>query len=64
MSALTTCPTCSYAHEGDSCTNPACFANPSVTDAQKQRWTEERERREADEAERERIRQIRRRMAS
>lgn len=58
---LKTCPTCTYAYEGDSCTNPACFANPSVTDEQKRAWTERNERLAAEEAERERIRQIRRR---
>lgn len=59
---LTTCPTCTYAHEGDHCTNPACFANPSVSDEQKRNWIELNERLAAEEAERERIRQIRRRM--
>lgn len=60
---LTTCSTCHYAHEGPSCPNPACFANPSVSEVQKARWTERNERLAAEEAERERIRSIRRRFA-
>jgi hypothetical protein len=64
MNALRTCPSCHYAHEGEHCPNPACFANPSVSETQKARWTAEREKREAEEAERQRIRDIRRRMAA
>jgi hypothetical protein len=58
---IKTCPTCHYAHDSEHCPNPACFANPSVTDAQKARWTERNERLAAEEAERQRIAAIRRR---
>lgn len=58
---MVVCPTCTYSHEGAACSNPGCEANPSVTPAQKQLWREERERRAAEEAERERILAIRRR---
>jgi hypothetical protein len=59
---LTTCPTCNYAHDGGHCPNPACFGNPSVTEEQKARWRERDERLRAEEAERQRIAAIRRRM--
>ena len=58
---IKTCPTCHYAHVGDHCPNPACFANPSVSDEQKARWTERNERLAAEEADRRRIADIRRR---
>lgn len=61
---LTSCPVCTYAHAGLHCPNPACEANPSVTEAQKARWRAENDKRKAEEAERERIRQIRKRAMS
>lgn len=61
---MTTCNTCGYPpRHGPECDNPACVANPCVSDAQKARWQAEAARRAADEAERRRIRDIRRRMA-
>ena len=59
---MTECPTCRYPHDGPHCPNPGCYANPSVTQAQKDIWDARRAKEAAEEAERERIRQIRRRM--
>jgi hypothetical protein len=35
---LTNCPACEYPHYGRHCTNPACYANPGVSDATKTAW--------------------------
>jgi hypothetical protein len=35
---LTVCQTCDYPHCGPSCTNPACYANPLVSNATKTAW--------------------------
>lgn len=59
---LKTCPDCGYPHAGEDCDNPACFANPRVSDAQKAAWRERNERLKAEEAEHQRIADIRRRM--
>lgn len=53
------CPTCRYPHKGDHCSNPGCEANPSVSESTKKGWRADREKRAADEAERNRIRDIR-----
>lgn len=45
----------------DACDNPGCEANPSVSQRQKDAWKADRDRRAAEEAERERVRRIRRR---
>lgn len=56
------CQVCTYpARSGDCCDNPGCEANPRVNQAQKDAWRAERDKRAAEEAERERVRQIRRR---
>lgn len=57
------CPTCTYpSHLPDRCDNPGCEANPGVSETQKAEWRAARLKRAAEEAERERIREIRRRM--
>lgn len=56
------CDVCTYPSNRACCDNPGCEANPSVSAAQKAAWKAERDRRAAQEAERERIRQIRRRI--
>jgi len=54
------CPACTYPSRRDgSCDNPVCGANPDVTQSQKDAWQAATEKRRADEAERERLRQIR-----
>jgi len=60
---LTVCATCSYPHEddGQGCPNPACFANPSMTDDTKQRHLDEGARRKEEEDERAKFRRIRER---
>jgi hypothetical protein len=56
------CETCCYPSRlSTACDNPGCYANPCVSDRQRAAWRAEAERRAAEEAERERIRQIRRR---
>ena len=58
------CEVCTYpSSKPDCCDNPGCEANPSVSAAQKAAWKAEWDRRAAEEAERERIRRIRRRMS-
>ena len=59
---LIVCPECGYPHGGPSCPNPACFANPHVSEQQKDAWRERNTRLKAEEAERQRIVGIRRRM--
>ena len=62
MTAQFVCEICTYpALRGDACDNPACPANPSVSQHQKDRWEAEVDRRRAECAERERLRGIRRR---
>lgn len=57
------CEICGYvSRRADCCDNPGCTANPSVSAAQKEAWRVERERRDAEQAERDRIAAIRRRM--
>lgn len=56
------CPTCTYAFPEGYCRNPGCEANPDVTQAQKDNWRIAREKAQTEENERERIREIRRRM--
>lgn len=55
------CETCTYPFPEGVCRNPTCEANPSVTQAQKDAWKAARDKAAADEAERERWRQVRRR---
>jgi hypothetical protein len=60
-----TCPACGYPHAAPACDNPACEANPRVTQAQKDYWATERAKRAAraaEDAERQRARDIHRRM--
>lgn len=59
------CSECGYPalHAIDHCDNPACFANPTVPEKQKEAWRVAAAKRAADEAERARIRAIHRRMA-
>lgn len=57
------CAVCCYpANNETQCSNPGCIGNPSVTQKQKDAWKTEIDKRNAEEAERERIRGIRRRM--
>ena len=59
--ALTICEACSYPYrlcEG-SCTNPACDANPRVPEQVKEQRRAARAKRQAEEAARQRIRDIR-----
>lgn len=57
------CEVCTYPdRSGTCCDNPGCEANPSVSAEQKTRWKAERDKRAAEDAERERIRRIRRRL--
>ena len=63
MSALMTCPSCLYAHVGAHCSNPGCTANPTVSEAQKERWAASAAKLASEGAERERVRAIRRRMS-
>lgn len=62
MSAVFVCEVCCYPFSEGFCRNPGCEANPDVSQAQKDHWRAERDKKTAEEAERERIRQIRRRM--
>jgi len=55
------CLTCTYPSRRETCDNPGCVANPDVTEAQKEQWKDEIDRRHAEETERERLRKIRRR---
>lgn len=55
------CPTCQYAFEGP-CENPGCFANPRVSQEQKDRWTAQAAKNKAEQDERDRVTAIRRRM--
>lgn len=62
MTQVFSCPVCQYPSRlAAACDNPGCVANPCVSQEQKDRWLAARERREADEAERQRVRDIRRR---
>jgi len=61
---LTQCSECSYPYAGDGCTNPACYANPKVSDATKAIGRERDAIRKAEEAERQRIRDIQASMRS
>jgi len=62
---LICCPTCGYPHDAETaCTNPGCYANPSVPQVQKEAWREAAARRAAEEAERAHLRSIRFRMSS
>jgi len=54
------CPTCKYPLTGETCGNPGCKANPDIPEDIIARWEAEEARKRADEAERERIRKIRR----
>lgn len=57
------CPTCGYPpRHRPECDNPGCTANPDVSESQKAAWAETKAKRDAEEAERERVRAIRRRM--
>lgn len=60
-----TCETCCYPSMRSltACDNPGCVANPSVSAKQKSEWQSAIDRRNAEDAERERIRGIRRRFA-
>lgn len=60
MTEQVMCPSCCYPHESAHCPNPACRANSSVTAKQIAHWDAEAKRRNDEEAERERVRQIRR----
>lgn len=60
MSAVFICAACAYPFPEGVCRNPGCEANPDVTQTQKDRWRAERDRRAAEEAERIRMRRIRR----
>lgn len=53
------CKACGYPHSEAFCDNPGCVENPTVPEFMKARWREDKARREAEEAEWERIRQIR-----
>ena len=56
------CTTCTYPSRlSDACDNPRCTANPTVPQYLKDQWAAEHAKAVAEEAERERIRQIRRR---
>lgn len=58
---LIVCPSCSYPHRKDcSCPNPACYANPNVSDEVKAGWRARDERLAAESAERDRLAKIRR----
>ncbi len=61
LNNLVACDTCGYPHfdNGMGCPNPACFANPSMTRAKKDRMIAERNSVWYDKNERERIHQIR-----
>lgn len=60
---METCPECGYPPiSHDYCDNPACFANPHVSEAQKASWRERNLRLKAEEEERQRIADIRKRM--
>jgi len=52
------CPTCRYPFEKGICRNPGCSANPNVSQETKERWAQDKTRRDAEEAERARIRKI------
>lgn len=56
------CTTCTYPSRRDTCDNPGCVSNPNVTENQKAAWAASAAKHKAEEAERERIREIRRRM--
>lgn len=56
------CTSCGHPHKPEACDNPACYANPSISEERKAVWRAETKRRDVEEAERERIRKIRRRM--
>lgn len=57
-SGLKECTACHYPHKGAHCDNPACKANPTSNKASIAKQEAEHERRQADEAERARIREI------
>lgn len=50
---MTICPQCSYPHETPACPNPACLANPSLTEAHKAKLVANREAYVEQERERE-----------
>lgn len=54
-----TCKSCSYPFAGKSCPNPACFANPNVSEETKADWRIRDAARLAEEAEREHLRRMR-----
>lgn len=57
------CAACTYPSRlPDCCDNPRCVENPSVSQAQKDVWRVEADRRRETEEEREHIRRIRERM--
>lgn len=56
------CKVCTYPSRLPSaCDNPRCDGNPAISQATKDAWRAEHEKRQAEEVERERVRQIRRR---
>jgi hypothetical protein len=56
------CAVCTYPSRRATCDNPRCTGNPGISQVTKDKWIAEHDRAVAQEAERERIRQIRRRM--
>jgi len=58
---LTTCTGCGYPHVGSACSNPGCFDNPHVSEAQKALWLARNLRLKVEEEERQRIADIRKR---
>lgn len=52
------CPKCHYPSEG-ACTNPACLANPSLSEERKAMMRASAEKRREEEAEREMLRRAR-----
>ncbi len=63
---METCNQCGYPPRaaGDACDNPACFANPNVSERQKAAWRESNRRIKEDQQERQRIADIRKRMGT
>ncbi len=63
FSNLVTCDMCGYAYERPNsnmrCSNPACFANPEMTEATKSRVLAEHAKRTAAEADRKQVHQTR-----
>lgn len=62
MTNLIACPACGYACEPDACRNPACLANPTLSDSHRATlvarhadWIAARDRQEAATAERRRL---------